>query len=73
MKPDVLYVSDLDGTLLQDDATLSPRGRALLTELLDDGVPFTVASARSIGSMGPILQGLDLSLAGDRVQRRLPL
>jgi len=62
MKPDVLYISDLDGTLLQNDATLSPRGRALLTELLDDGVPFTVASARSIASMGPILQGLDLSL-----------
>jgi Cof subfamily protein (haloacid dehalogenase superfamily) len=59
---DVLYVTDLDGTLLQDDATLSPRGRALLTELLDDSVPFTVASARSIGSMGPILQGLALPL-----------
>jgi Cof subfamily protein (haloacid dehalogenase superfamily) len=59
---DILYVSDLDGTLLQDDATLSPRGHSLLTELLDDGVPFTVASARSIASMGPILQGLDLPL-----------
>jgi 5-amino-6-(5-phospho-D-ribitylamino)uracil phosphatase len=60
--PDVLYVSDLDGTLLQQDATLSPRSRELLTTLLTEGVPFTVASARSIGSMSGILQGLELPL-----------
>ncbi|HJP30992.1 MAG TPA: HAD family hydrolase [Candidatus Latescibacteria bacterium] len=59
---DVLYVSDLDGTLLQNDATLSRRACALLTELLDSGAPFTVASARSIGSMYHILRDLDLPL-----------
>ena len=59
---DVLYVSDLDGTLLQQDATLSRRSRSALTALLADGVPFTVASARSVGSMTHILRGLYLSL-----------
>ncbi|MDA0337174.1 MAG: HAD family hydrolase [bacterium] len=59
---DVLYISDLDGTLLQQDGTLSNRSHALLATLLADGVLFTVASARSIGSIAPILRGLALPL-----------
>lgn len=58
----VLYVVDLDGTLLQPDARLSPRTRALLAELLAAGAPITIASARSAVSMRPILDGLDLAL-----------
>ena len=51
----VLYVSDLDGTLLQDDATLSPASRQILTSLLEEGLPLTVASARSVVSMQQML------------------
>ena len=57
-----IYVSDLDGTLLKDDATLSEYSRRGLKELLADGVHFTVASARSVISMQHILQGLPLRL-----------
>ena len=53
-----LYVSDLDGTLLQPDATLSRFARSGLEELLADGALFTVASARSVVSMNAILGAL---------------
>lgn len=57
-----LYVSDLDGTLLTNEATLSEFSASVLQELLDEGLPFTVASARSVVSMGMILKGLKLTL-----------
>ena len=57
-----LYVTDLDGTLLRDDATLSPYSRETLNGLLRRGVAFAVASARSIVSIRPILAGLELRL-----------
>lgn len=56
------YVSDLDGTLLRRDATLSPASRDALRALLADGVHFSVASARSVASMRPLLEGLRFSL-----------
>ncbi len=56
------YVSDLDGTLLNDDAQVSTESRRILTALLADGLPFTVASARSVVSMRPLLAGLPLRL-----------
>ena len=62
MIPPVLYVSDLDGTLLDDDARLSDSTRADLVELLDDGLAFTVASARSVASIRRMLDGVRLSL-----------
>jgi Cof subfamily protein (haloacid dehalogenase superfamily) len=57
-----LYVSDLDGTLLRDDATLSERSRGILSGLLGDGLRFTVASARSVVAMQQLLVGLTLEL-----------
>ena len=57
-----LYVSDLDGTLLRSDATLSEFSRAQLAGLLDEGLQFTVASARSVVAMQAILAGLPLRL-----------
>jgi Cof subfamily protein (haloacid dehalogenase superfamily) len=60
--PDVLYVTDLDGTLLQSDATISAQARDLLSALIDDGAPIAIASARSLASMTHILQGIDLRL-----------
>lgn len=57
-----LYVSDLDGTLLHSDGTLSPGSRARLQRALAAGVRFTVATARSAVSVRPRLAGLDLEL-----------
>lgn len=57
-----LYVSDLDGTLLRNDGTLSEFSREQLTRLLDEGLPFTVASARAVSSMQGVLPDLPIRL-----------
>ncbi|MGB0384286.1 MAG: HAD-IIB family hydrolase [Ardenticatenaceae bacterium] len=57
-----IYISDLDGTLLTKEATLSDFTRSTLSHLLHEGLTFTVASARSVASMRPILTGLNLRL-----------
>jgi len=57
-----LYVSDLDGTLLQTDASLSSFSENGLRDLLADGVLFTVASARSVVAIQQMLRGLPLPL-----------
>ena len=51
----IIYISDLDGTLLRDDATLSEYSKNKLIELLEAGVNLTIASARSRYSTRPIL------------------
>ena len=57
-----IYVSDLDGTLLRSDGTLSDYSREALTELLSAGVHFTVASARAWGEIVPVLGDMPLEL-----------
>lgn len=57
-----LYISDLDGTLLDRRAQLSARSTVLLTELLRDEAAFTCATARSLASVRPILSGIQLRL-----------
>lgn len=51
-----LYISDLDGTLLQDDATLSGFAKGELERLIEQGVHFSIATARSPVSASPILR-----------------
>lgn len=53
-----LYISDMDGTLLQSDGTLSPYTKAKLNEFYDKDIPFAVATARSMVSAMPILDGV---------------
>ncbi|MBI1924214.1 HAD family phosphatase [Candidatus Poribacteria bacterium] len=57
-----VYISDLDGTLLTNEATLSEFSKSTLQQLLLDGLSFTVASARSVVSMGMMLEGVKLTL-----------
>jgi hypothetical protein len=57
----MLYVSDLDGTLLNAGGRLSETSRSLLSGMLSEGLRFTVASARSVWSIGQMLQGLGLA------------
>jgi len=57
-----LYISDLDGTLLNNDSKLSNFSRSNLIKLLDNGVNFTIASARSVISIQKLLEGINLEL-----------
>lgn len=57
-----LYVSDLDGTLLRSDATLSATARDDLNQLLDAGLAFTVATSRSAPAIRALLAGVRLTL-----------
>lgn len=57
-----LYVSDLDGTLLNRDGQLSDFSREQLKILLEQGLQFTVASARTWSEIHPLLGELPFSL-----------
>src|SRR5678816_3479698 len=57
-----LFVSDLDGTFLRGDGTVSIAAKTMLNEMLDNGLHFTVASARSVVSMQPLLDGIAFRL-----------
>ncbi len=57
-----LYVSDLDGTLLNKNAELSQYTIETINELIKKGLYFTVATARSAGTADSILKELCLTL-----------
>lgn len=57
-----LFVSDLDGTLLNHNQTLSDKTRATLNSLIGEGLCFTYATARSLISAREVTQGLNLKL-----------
>ncbi|MDX1907683.1 MAG: Cof-type HAD-IIB family hydrolase [Bacteroidia bacterium] len=59
---DHLYLSDLDGTLLRPDATLSGYARTKLMELIRSGVAFSIATGRSIVSVREKLSDLPVHL-----------
>ncbi|WP_343208140.1 HAD family hydrolase [Anaerolentibacter hominis] len=56
-----LYVSDLDGTLLGENAVLSEFTRNTINELVDQGLLFTYATARSHKTASQVLEGLRCS------------
>ena len=53
-----LYVTDLDGTLMWDDKTLSNEGVAILNNLLSHGIVLTYATARSLSSASEITKSI---------------
>lgn len=57
-----LYISDLDGTLLRNDARLSQLTKSTLQRLIESGLIFTVASARNVVAIQELMLGLDLKL-----------
>lgn len=57
-----LFVSDLDGTLLNRQGRLSAEALPRLCRMLNDGLQFTVASARSIHSIRNLCSGLNIRL-----------
>jgi Cof subfamily protein (haloacid dehalogenase superfamily) len=57
-----IYISDLDGTLLRNDGVISEFSKNTLSNAIDEGLIFTVASARSVVSIAECLDGLKLKL-----------
>lgn len=55
-----LYVTDLDGTLLRSDTTISDLTADTLNRLISEGVMFTYATARSYFSASPLVKSLNL-------------
>lgn len=54
----ILYVSDLDSTLLRSDATMSPFTRDTLNALAEKGMLFSYATARSAKTASKVTEGL---------------
>lgn len=57
-----LYVTDLDGTLMRDDKTISSESAAILNCLLDQGIFFTYATARSLSSASKVTENVSFKL-----------
>lgn len=57
-----LYISDLDGTLLQPNIELSSNTITTLNDLIEQGMIFSVATARSIASVKSILKDVKISV-----------
>jgi len=57
-----LYLSDLDGTLLNSDGLLSVKSAGILNFLLEKGLLFTVATARTSATVLDMFSGVNLNL-----------
>lgn len=68
-----LYVTDLDGTLLDNDSRVSLTSARLLSELAHRGVMFTPATARTPATVQPLLSGVAQSQYVDDKGLRCPL
>ena len=42
-----LYVTDLDGTLLNQNASISPYSEQVIKKIIKQGIHFTIATGRS--------------------------
>jgi len=62
MQSRTLYVSDLDGTLLHRDQTLSSFSAATINALVAEGMLFSYATARSVHTAGVITAALDKNI-----------
>lgn len=58
----VLYVTDLDGTLLNKNDRVSKRSIEIINRLVDRGMQFTYATARSLVSASVVTQGLSTKI-----------
>lgn len=57
-----LFVSDLDGTLLSPERKVSDESVRLLNESIAEGAMFSVATARTPATVGPLLKDVDCTL-----------
>ena len=64
MRTDTLYLSDLDWTLLGPDAALTPDQARRINRMTARGVKITFATARTVRSVGTILEEIDFTNPG---------
>ncbi len=57
-----LYISDLDGTLLHPNIQVSKQSTRIINDLIDQGMLFSIATARTIASVKPILKGVNIQV-----------
>lgn len=57
-----LYVTDLDGTLLNNHAELTPASVAMLNEAISKGALFSVATARTPATVSRLLKDVNINL-----------
>ena len=57
-----LYISDLDGTLLNENAALSEYAKKTLNNLISRGLHFTVASGRTTDAAAKLIEDLNVSI-----------
>ena len=57
-----LYVSDLDGTLLRSDETISTYTNQVINELAEKGMLFSYATARSYHTAHKVTKGLQAKI-----------
>lgn len=62
MDKDTLYVSDLDGTLLNSHDEISSYSLTIINGLINQGMKFTYATARSFVSASKVTRGLSLHI-----------
>ena len=53
-----LYISDLDGTLLNNDGELSQNTEIILNHLIDNSVMFSLATARTYSTVVPMMKNI---------------
>lgn len=57
-----LYISDLDGTLLNSESIISDTSKEIISECIRQGAQFSVATARTPATVVPILSGIPMNL-----------
>lgn len=57
-----IYISDLDGTLLNADALISVNSKTLLNDALNNAIKFTIATARTPATVVNILKDINITL-----------
>ena len=62
MREKTLYISDLDGTLLNQNAELSERAVDTLNKLIETGIHFSVATARTAATAIHILERVAINV-----------
>ena len=62
MTEQTLYVTDLDGTLLDRNSRVSPFSIRTINALVDQGMNFTYATARSLVSASKVTEGLSTKI-----------
>ena len=63
MTKKTLYISDLDGTLLNSQSQVSAASRDMLNRLIaDNDINFSIATARTPAPVVQLMHGIDSSL-----------